>query len=174
MFQGSFKDVSRKIQEYHKKFQWCFKNLSIKFLWQFCCSMNLIAATQAEGGLVGKGTAKELTMVCCCPTFKIVSPKEGQAGAFWCHELLCSMERRNKVKKKWHRAHFMQDWYCNVFNIMNGSNQTKLNTFAIYSLTWQNSAPFHPLLWWVFMTYQGVIGLQKHRSTKSKLQLLNP
>ena len=35
----------------HKKFQGCFKNLSMKFCFAILC-MNLIAATRAEGGLV--------------------------------------------------------------------------------------------------------------------------
>ena len=43
----SVKFVSRK---FHKKFHGCFKNLSMKF----CCSMNLIAATLVEGGLVSQ------------------------------------------------------------------------------------------------------------------------
>ena len=66
MFQGSFKGVSRQFKKcfeevsrvesvkgfrenFKKKFQGCFKNVSM----QFCC-MDLIAATRAEGGLVKK------------------------------------------------------------------------------------------------------------------------
>ena len=52
MFQGSIKEVKCVSRKCHKKFQGCLKNLSMKFCLQFCCSMNLIAATRAEGGLV--------------------------------------------------------------------------------------------------------------------------
>ena len=54
---GCFKKVSRKFQgkyvsrKFHKKFQACSTNLSMKFILQICCSMNLIAATRADGGL---------------------------------------------------------------------------------------------------------------------------
>ena len=69
-FQGFFKDVSRMFQEcfndVSRRFQGCLKKVSIvfqenfiksfkgvsSFVLQFCCSMNLIAATRAEGGLV--------------------------------------------------------------------------------------------------------------------------
>ena len=51
MLYGRFKGVRESVKcvsrKFHKKFQGCFKNLSMK-----CCSMNLIAATRAEGGLV--------------------------------------------------------------------------------------------------------------------------
>ena len=46
---GSFNCVSRK---FHKKCQGCFKNLSMKCCFVIGCSMNLIAATREEGGLV--------------------------------------------------------------------------------------------------------------------------
>ena len=56
MFQGRFKGVKECVKcvsrKCHKKFQGCFKNLSMKFVLQFCFSMNLIAATRAEGGFV--------------------------------------------------------------------------------------------------------------------------
>ena len=73
MFLGSFKGVLREVskfqrrfngvtesvkcvsRKFYKKFQGCFKNLSMKFVLQFRCSMNLIAATRAEGGLVSLG-----------------------------------------------------------------------------------------------------------------------
>ena len=64
LFQGSFKGVSRVVQGCLKKvssvFQEKFKQ-SVKgvsrmfqssFVLQFCCCMDLIAATRAEGGLV--------------------------------------------------------------------------------------------------------------------------
>ena len=47
-FQRCFKENSR---AFHKKFQGCSKNLSMKFCFAILC-MNLITATQAEGGLV--------------------------------------------------------------------------------------------------------------------------
>ena len=57
-FQRSFKEVSRVFKEsvkssvfqenFKKKFQWFLKIVSIKF----CCCLDLIAATLAEGGLV--------------------------------------------------------------------------------------------------------------------------
>ena len=44
-----FKEVSSVFQEnFKKKFQGCFKKVSMKF----CARMYLIAATRAEGGLV--------------------------------------------------------------------------------------------------------------------------
>ena len=41
-----FFSVFKKIS---KKFQWCFKNVSMKFFLRFCCCKDLIAATRAEG-----------------------------------------------------------------------------------------------------------------------------
>ena len=73
MVQGSFKISKRSSQGVSRLFQRCFnvdsrvvkKVLSVfqensiksfkgvsSFILQFCCSMNLIAATRAEGGLV--------------------------------------------------------------------------------------------------------------------------
>ena len=55
VFQGSFKEDSRVLKkvssEFQENFIQSFKGVS-GFVLQFCCSMNLIAATQAEGGLV--------------------------------------------------------------------------------------------------------------------------
>ena len=45
-----------------------------------------------------------------------------------------------------------------VFDIMNGSNQMKPNTWATYSLVGYNTAAFQHLLGWIFMAYQEVIG----------------
>ena len=59
MFQVVFRDVLRKFQGCLKKVSSVFQENVIKsfkgvasFVLQFCCSMNLIAATRAEGGLV--------------------------------------------------------------------------------------------------------------------------
>ena len=59
VFQGGFRDVLRKFQGCLKKVSSVFQENFIKsfkgvssFVLQFCCSMNLIAATRAEGGLV--------------------------------------------------------------------------------------------------------------------------
>ena len=74
MVQGSFKISKRSSQGVSRLFQRCFnvdsrvlkkvlsvfqensikslKGVSMKFVLQFRCSMNLIAATRAEGGLV--------------------------------------------------------------------------------------------------------------------------
>ena len=64
MFQGGFRDVLRKFQGGLKKVSSVFQENFIKsfkgvssFVLQFCCSMNLIAATRAEGGLVRLGAA---------------------------------------------------------------------------------------------------------------------
>ena len=55
VFQGSFKEDSRVLKKVSSEFQeifiQSFKGVS-GFVLQFCCSMNLIAATLAEGGLV--------------------------------------------------------------------------------------------------------------------------
>ena len=55
-FQGSFKDMLRKFQGC----QICVKNFSIKFCFQFCTCMDLIAATRAEGVhvILGQGQRK--------------------------------------------------------------------------------------------------------------------
>ena len=48
-FQGNLKKVSSVFQEnFNKKFQGCFKNVSMKV----CSRMDFLAATRAEGGLV--------------------------------------------------------------------------------------------------------------------------
>ena len=57
MFHGSFKDVLRKFQGCLKKVSSVFpENFINRFKGvsriKFCCSMNLIAATRADGGLV--------------------------------------------------------------------------------------------------------------------------
>ena len=64
---------------------------------------------------------KELIRFFCCPTVKIVSLQECQAGAFWCHEFLWPMERQNKVIK----TKLSSIFFCKkfVFDIMNGWNQ---------------------------------------------------
>ena len=58
-FQGGFRDVLRKFQGCLKKVSSVFKENFMKsflgdssFVLKLCCSMNLIAATRAEGGLV--------------------------------------------------------------------------------------------------------------------------
>ena len=42
------------LRKFQKKFQGCFKNISINFVLQLCYSINLIAATPAEGGHVSE------------------------------------------------------------------------------------------------------------------------
>ena len=64
-FNGRFNDILRKFQGclmgvkcLPKKFQIKFQEFSRMFQWsfflQFCCCMDFIAATRAEGGLVNK------------------------------------------------------------------------------------------------------------------------
>ena len=72
VFQGSFKDFLRKFHGCLKKVSSVFqenlmknfKGVSRIFQWsfalQFCHSMNLIAATRAEGGLVSRGGGSNL------------------------------------------------------------------------------------------------------------------
>ena len=61
-FQLRFKEVSRVFKESVKcvprKFQIKFQEFSRMFL-QFCCCMDLIAATRAEGGLVFQKLANQ-------------------------------------------------------------------------------------------------------------------
>ena len=70
-FQDSFKNILRNVQSclkevssvfqenFKQKFHGCFKSVSMKFVLQFCSSMDLIAATRAEGGLVFTMFTKE-------------------------------------------------------------------------------------------------------------------
>ena len=96
----------------------------------------------------------------CCPTVDIVSLVESQAGAFWCHEFLWSMERRHNAEKNYIKSFsWMLDCLLHKgdFDIMNGSNKTKTNICTIYGRLFINPSyqMFHTS-WEIFLEYSHV------------------
>ena len=120
---------------------------------------------------------QELIRVFCCPTVNILSLQERQAGAFWCHEFLWPMERRNVLKKSniglfsWRLDHFLQKMHSQSNEWIKQNENKHFHNFFI---DWVKHCTITAFFVQDLVANPGVIGCTSRKVPSPSLKSLSP